>query len=173
MHERHGAGRGTNRGATTPTCAAPSTAPPRRPWASRAAACCRTRRRAAFSWWIAAFGWQDADYTETLTLCTKLCEDEIVHGGEELLARTILRGARAARAGHVRAHRLRPGDRRRRHRRPCARTCARRCAFRSCPIHAPAFAATRTRARTSPWRPCSRHLVPDGGDAARCRARSV
>jgi nitrogenase molybdenum-iron protein alpha/beta subunit len=38
----------------------------------------------------AAFGWADADYTETLTLCTKLCEDEIVHGGEELLARTIL-----------------------------------------------------------------------------------
>jgi nitrogenase molybdenum-iron protein alpha/beta subunit len=38
----------------------------------------------------AAFSWQDADYTETLTLCTKLCEDEIVHGGEELLARTIL-----------------------------------------------------------------------------------
>ena len=37
-----------------------------------------------------AFGWQDADYTETLTLCTKLCEDEIVHGGEELLAHTIL-----------------------------------------------------------------------------------
>jgi nitrogenase molybdenum-iron protein alpha/beta subunit len=38
----------------------------------------------------AAFGWQNADYTETLTLCTKLCEDEIVHGGEDLLARTIL-----------------------------------------------------------------------------------
>jgi len=38
----------------------------------------------------AAFGWQDADYTETLTLCTKLCEDEIVHGGEDVLARTIL-----------------------------------------------------------------------------------
>lgn len=38
----------------------------------------------------AAFGWADADYTETLTLCTKLCENEIVHGGEELLARTIL-----------------------------------------------------------------------------------
>ena len=38
----------------------------------------------------AAFGWQDADYTETLILSTKLCEDEIVHGGEELLARTIL-----------------------------------------------------------------------------------
>jgi nitrogenase molybdenum-iron protein alpha/beta subunit len=38
----------------------------------------------------AAFGWQDADYTETLTLCTKLCEDEIVHGGEDLLERTIL-----------------------------------------------------------------------------------
>ncbi len=37
-----------------------------------------------------AFGWQDADYTETLTLCTKLCENEIVHGGEELLTRTIL-----------------------------------------------------------------------------------
>jgi len=37
-----------------------------------------------------AFSWQDADYTETLTLCTKLCEDEIVHGGEELLTRTIL-----------------------------------------------------------------------------------
>jgi nitrogenase molybdenum-iron protein alpha/beta subunit len=37
-----------------------------------------------------AFGWQDADYTETLTLCTKLCEVEIVHGGEDLLARTIL-----------------------------------------------------------------------------------
>jgi len=38
----------------------------------------------------AAFGWQDADYTETLTLCTKLCEDEIVHGGEGMLVRTIL-----------------------------------------------------------------------------------
>jgi nitrogenase molybdenum-iron protein beta chain len=38
----------------------------------------------------AAFGWQDADYTETTTLCTKLCENEIVHGGEDLLARTIL-----------------------------------------------------------------------------------
>jgi nitrogenase molybdenum-iron protein alpha/beta subunit len=38
----------------------------------------------------AAFGWQDADYTETEVLCTKLCEVEIVHGGEELLARTIL-----------------------------------------------------------------------------------
>jgi nitrogenase molybdenum-iron protein alpha/beta subunit len=37
-----------------------------------------------------AFEWQDADYTETFTLCTKLCEDEIVHGGEELLARTVL-----------------------------------------------------------------------------------
>jgi nitrogenase molybdenum-iron protein alpha/beta subunit len=37
-----------------------------------------------------AFGWQDADYTETLTLCTKLCEVEIVHGGEDLLARTLL-----------------------------------------------------------------------------------
>jgi nitrogenase molybdenum-iron protein alpha/beta subunit len=36
-----------------------------------------------------AFGWQDADYTETLTLCTKLCENEIVHGGEDLLMRTI------------------------------------------------------------------------------------
>jgi nitrogenase molybdenum-iron protein alpha/beta subunit len=38
----------------------------------------------------AAFGWQDADYTETELLCTKLCENEIVHGGEALLARTIL-----------------------------------------------------------------------------------
>ena len=38
----------------------------------------------------AAFGWQDADYTETQILSTKLCEDEIVHGGEDLLARTIL-----------------------------------------------------------------------------------
>jgi len=38
----------------------------------------------------AAFGWQGADYTETFTLCTKLCEDEIVHGGEEMLRRTIL-----------------------------------------------------------------------------------
>jgi len=37
-----------------------------------------------------AFGWQDADYTETFVLSTKLCEDEIVHGGEDLLARTIL-----------------------------------------------------------------------------------
>lgn len=26
---------------------------------------------------------------ETVTLCTKLCVDEIVHGGEDLLARTI------------------------------------------------------------------------------------
>jgi nitrogenase molybdenum-iron protein alpha/beta subunit len=38
----------------------------------------------------AAFGWQDADYTETFTLSTKLCENEIVNGGEDLLARTIL-----------------------------------------------------------------------------------
>ena len=38
----------------------------------------------------AAFGWQDADYTETHTLCTKLCENEIVFGGEELLYNTIL-----------------------------------------------------------------------------------
>ena len=37
-----------------------------------------------------AFAWQEADWIETETLCTKLCEDEIVHGGEELLARTIL-----------------------------------------------------------------------------------
>jgi nitrogenase molybdenum-iron protein alpha/beta subunit len=37
-----------------------------------------------------AFRWQDADYTETIVLSTKLCEDEIVHGGEDLLARTIL-----------------------------------------------------------------------------------
>jgi nitrogenase molybdenum-iron protein alpha/beta subunit len=37
-----------------------------------------------------AFSWQDCDYMQTTTLCTKLCEDEIVHGGEELLARTIL-----------------------------------------------------------------------------------
>jgi len=38
----------------------------------------------------AAFGWQAADYTETFTLCTKLCEEEIVHGGEQMLKRTIL-----------------------------------------------------------------------------------
>ena len=37
-----------------------------------------------------AFGWQAEDYTETEILCTKLCEDEIVYGGETLLARTIL-----------------------------------------------------------------------------------
>ncbi len=36
-----------------------------------------------------AFAWQACDYMETLTLCTKLCVDEIVHGGEDLLARTI------------------------------------------------------------------------------------
>jgi nitrogenase molybdenum-iron protein alpha/beta subunit len=36
-----------------------------------------------------AFAWQECDYMETITLCTKLCVDEIVHGGEELLARTI------------------------------------------------------------------------------------
>jgi nitrogenase molybdenum-iron protein alpha/beta subunit len=36
-----------------------------------------------------AFGWQDADYTETITLCTKLCEEEIVYGGENTLVRTI------------------------------------------------------------------------------------
>ncbi|MGB4234973.1 MAG: nitrogenase component 1 [Methanoregulaceae archaeon] len=36
-----------------------------------------------------AFSWQECDYMETMTLCTKLCVDEIVHGGEDLLARTI------------------------------------------------------------------------------------
>jgi len=39
-----------------------------------------------------AFGWQQADYTQTKVLCTKLCEAEIVHGGEDLLARTIREG---------------------------------------------------------------------------------
>jgi nitrogenase molybdenum-iron protein alpha/beta subunit len=36
-----------------------------------------------------AFASQECDYMETVTLCTKLCVDEIVHGGEDLLARTI------------------------------------------------------------------------------------
>ncbi|MDD1662106.1 MAG: hypothetical protein LUO97_05950 [Methanomicrobiales archaeon] len=36
-----------------------------------------------------AFAWQECDYMETITLCTKLCVDEIVHGGEDILARTI------------------------------------------------------------------------------------
>jgi nitrogenase molybdenum-iron protein alpha/beta subunit len=36
-----------------------------------------------------AFASQECDYMETITLCTKLCVDEIVHGGEDLLARTI------------------------------------------------------------------------------------
>jgi len=37
-----------------------------------------------------AFRWQQADYTLTEVLCSKLCEDEIVHGGEDTLRRTIL-----------------------------------------------------------------------------------
>ncbi len=37
----------------------------------------------------AAFAAQECDYMETMTLCTKLCVDEIVHGGEDILARTI------------------------------------------------------------------------------------
>lgn len=37
-----------------------------------------------------AFRWQQADYTMTEVLCSKLCEDEIVHGGEDTLRRTIL-----------------------------------------------------------------------------------
>ncbi len=36
-----------------------------------------------------AFASQECDYMETMTLCTKLCVDEIVYGGEDLLARTI------------------------------------------------------------------------------------
>jgi nitrogenase molybdenum-iron protein alpha/beta subunit len=36
-----------------------------------------------------AFAAQECDYMETMTLCTKLCVDEIVHGGEDILARTI------------------------------------------------------------------------------------
>jgi nitrogenase molybdenum-iron protein alpha/beta subunit len=36
-----------------------------------------------------AFAAQECDYMETMTVCTKLCVDEIVHGGEEILARTI------------------------------------------------------------------------------------
>jgi nitrogenase molybdenum-iron protein alpha/beta subunit len=36
-----------------------------------------------------AFASQECDYMETVTLCTKLCVDEIVHGGEDVLARTI------------------------------------------------------------------------------------
>ena len=51
--------------------------------------------------------------------------------------------------------------------------CARRWTFRSCPSCAPAFAATRTRAPTSPWRPSCEHLVPAERDGAqRSRARS-
>lgn len=37
-----------------------------------------------------AFRWQQADYTVTEVLCSKLCEDEIVHGGEDTLRRTLL-----------------------------------------------------------------------------------
>ena len=37
-----------------------------------------------------AFGWQNEDFTETEILCTKLCEDEIVYGGEVTLTRTLL-----------------------------------------------------------------------------------
>lgn len=37
-----------------------------------------------------AFGWQSEDYTQTEILCTKLCEDEIVYGGETALAKTIM-----------------------------------------------------------------------------------
>ena len=37
-----------------------------------------------------AFASQECDYMETVTLCTKLCVNEIVHGGEDILARTIL-----------------------------------------------------------------------------------
>ena len=37
-----------------------------------------------------AFASQECDYMETVTLCTKLCIDEIVHGGEDILAHTIL-----------------------------------------------------------------------------------
>ena len=36
-----------------------------------------------------AFASQECDYMETMTVCTKLCVDEIVHGGEDILARTI------------------------------------------------------------------------------------
>lgn len=36
-----------------------------------------------------AFASQECDYIETMTLCTKLCVDEIVHGGEDILSRTI------------------------------------------------------------------------------------
>ncbi len=36
-----------------------------------------------------AFAWQECDYMETVTVCTKLCVDEIVHGGEDVLSRTI------------------------------------------------------------------------------------
>ncbi|HVN65166.1 MAG TPA: nitrogenase component 1 [Methanomicrobiales archaeon] len=46
-----------------------------------------------------AFAWQECDYMETITLCTKLCVDEIVHGGEDLLARTI----REAKGLHISA----------------------------------------------------------------------
>jgi nitrogenase molybdenum-iron protein alpha/beta subunit len=37
-----------------------------------------------------AFAAQECDYMETMTLCTKLCVNEIVHGGEDILTRTIL-----------------------------------------------------------------------------------
>ena len=36
-----------------------------------------------------AFVSQECDYMETMTLCTKLCADEIVYGGEDILTRTI------------------------------------------------------------------------------------
>ena len=81
---------GWRESATTPICAVPSMARRRRRWGSRACCVLAHSPQGCYQLVDAAFGWQDADYTETLTLCTKLCEDEIVHGGEELLARTIL-----------------------------------------------------------------------------------
>ncbi len=36
-----------------------------------------------------AFASQECDYMETMTLCTKLCVNEIVYGGEDILTRTI------------------------------------------------------------------------------------
>jgi nitrogenase molybdenum-iron protein alpha/beta subunit len=108
-----------------------------------------------------AFGWQGADYTETLTLCTKLCEDEIVHGGEELLARTILE-----------AQQLHPpimfvltscgpeivGD-------DIVAVCdeiGSQVSFPIVPIQCAAFAATRTWAQTSRSRPSCGRWRPTG-----------
>ena len=77
------------RRALTPTYAALSTVPPWRPLGSLVLLCLHIPPQGCEYLVNNAFASQECDCMETMTLCAKLCVNEIVYGGEDILTRTI------------------------------------------------------------------------------------